>query len=131
MYARELVLERAEPVGLDVGGGQHQPIAAARDERVERLLVAGPDRARTTVRVGLLVAQVLVERGGHEELALLRRRGLEQDLVDLGQRLGDRLPLLGPLDERGDLEQLEEADARRRHVHVGVEAHLAESAGHA
>src|SRR5204863_6412760 len=30
--ARELVLERAQPVGLDVRGREHQPVAAARDE---------------------------------------------------------------------------------------------------
>ena len=124
--ARELVLQRAEAVGLDVRGGQHQPVAAARDERLERLLVVAADRAGAPVRVRLLVAQVLVEGRGHEQLALLGRRRLQQDLVDLRQRLGDGLALLGPLDQRRDLQQLEEADVGRRDVHVGVEPHLAE-----
>src|SRR5688500_9326593 len=59
--ARELVLQRAETVGLDVGRGQHHAVATARDESLERLLVIAGDRTCAPARVGLLVTQILVE----------------------------------------------------------------------
>ena len=46
--------------------------------------------------VALGVEQVLVERRGLEDLALLGGRGLQQPRVDLGQRVGDRLAPPGP-----------------------------------
>ena len=88
--ARELVLQRARPVGLDVGGAQQQPVAAARQERLQRRLVARRDRARAQPLVALGVEQVVVQRRGLEDLALLGRRGLQQPQVDLRQRLLDR-----------------------------------------
>src|SRR4051794_10107752 len=41
--ARELVLERAEAIGLDVRRGQEQAVAAARDERLERVVGSRAD----------------------------------------------------------------------------------------
>src|SRR3954466_1564918 len=79
--ARELVLERAGPVGLDVRGGQHEPVAAARDERLERLAVRRADRLPAPPLVALRVAQVLVERRQTEELGLLARSHLQQQVV--------------------------------------------------
>src|SRR3954451_8204717 len=73
--ARELVLERAEPVGLDVRGRQHHAIAAARDEAVECRLRATPEyRLGTTTLVARGVEQVLVERRLLKGLALFRCR---------------------------------------------------------
>src|SRR3712207_8236671 len=53
----------------------------------------------TTLFRSLGVAQVVVQGTRLEELALVRRRLLQQQVVDLGQGLGDRLSLLGPLDQ--------------------------------
>ena len=125
--ARELVLQRARPVGLDVGRAQHQPVAAAREERLERRLGALRDRPRAQLLVALGVEQVLVERRRLEDLALLRGRRLQQPRVDLRQRVGDRLPAVaGALHQRRQLEHLEVAHDRVRDVEVGVEAQLAE-----
>src|SRR3954449_13395025 len=41
---RELVAQGTDPVGLDVGGRQHQAVAPARQEGLERGLVSGGDR---------------------------------------------------------------------------------------
>src|SRR3954449_12245173 len=69
--ARELVLQRADPVRLDVRGRQHQPVAAAGDERLQSLAVGRrPDRVAAPALVALRVAQVLVERAQLEELRL-------------------------------------------------------------
>ena len=91
----------------------------------------GSSRAATARRAQLLVAlgveQVLVERRGLEDLALLGGRRLQQPRVDLRQRLGHRQPAgAGALEQRGELEQLQVAHDRVRDVEVGVEAQLAE-----
>src|SRR2546423_3235634 len=70
-HARELVLQRADPVRLDVGRRQHQAVAATRDERLERLALGRADRLSAAALVALRVAQVLVERREAEELRLL------------------------------------------------------------
>ena len=126
-HARELVLQRARPVGVDVRGRQHDAVAALRQERLERRLVASGDRLRAAPGVALGVEQVVVEHGRGEDLALLGRHRLEDPRVDVAQRLGHALPL-GPRDQRRELEQLEIADDRVRDVEVGVEAQLAEPA---
>ena len=79
-HARELVLQRAGPVGLDVGRAQHEPVAAPRQERLERRLGARGDRAGAQLLVALGVEQVVVERGGLEDLALLGGGRLQQAL---------------------------------------------------
>src|SRR5829696_226422 len=71
--ARELVLERADPVGVDIRRGQHQAAPPARDERVERRLRAVLRGGRPLGGIALRVAQPIVERGLGEDLALLRR----------------------------------------------------------
>ena len=93
----------------------------------EALGRAEPMRLGAAALVALGVAQVVVEGRRAEQLALLGRRRLEQQLVHLGQRLGHRLALLRALDQRGELEQLEVADDRVRDVEVGVEPHLAQA----
>jgi hypothetical protein len=97
--ARELVAQRAAAVGLDVRGGQRQADALARQERPERVLLAGDQRlsARAVVAVG--VQQRLIERGGLEDLALQRRGGGEQAGVDVRQRVREALPV-GTLQQR-------------------------------
>ena len=107
--ARELVLERADPVRVDVARGQHEAAAAAWDERIERGLGAVAVRRGAALRVTLGVAQPAVERRLLEDAALLGRRALDEDLVDLRERVVERLALPGALDQGGDLDQLEVA----------------------
>src|SRR5215210_3234251 len=64
--ARELVLERAQPVGLDVGGREHEALAAARQEALERGLGAAAEGLGAAALVALALAQVVVERRGLE-----------------------------------------------------------------
>ena len=118
-HACELVTQRAAAVGVDVGGGQREADALARQERAERVLLAWRDRPTAP-------AERVVERGGLEDLALQRRGGGEQPRVDVGERLGEALPV-GALQERGELEQLEVAHDTVGDVEVGVEPQLAES----
>src|SRR3954469_14530466 len=82
-YARELVLQRARPVGLDVGRAQHQPVAAAREERLQRRLRARRDRLLAQPLVALGIEQVVVQRARLEDLPLLRGGRSEQPRVDL------------------------------------------------
>ena len=85
------------------------------------------DRPLAQLLVALRVEQVVVERRGLEDLALLGGGGLQQARVDLGQRLGDRqAALAGALEQRGELDQLEVAHDGVGDVEVGVEAQLAE-----
>src|SRR6185295_1686 len=51
--ARELVLQRARAVGLDVRRAEQQPVAAGWEEGLERGLLAGGDGARAGARVVL------------------------------------------------------------------------------
>src|SRR5262249_30670548 len=95
---------------------------------LQRRLGALRDGPRAQLLVALRVEQVVVERRGLEDLALLGGRRLQQALVDLRQRLGHGQPAgAGALQQRGELEQLEVADDRVRDVEVGVEAQLAEA----
>ena len=108
---------------------QQQPVAAPRQERLQRRLVARRHGPRPQPLVALGVEQVVVQRAGLEDLPLLGRRRLQQARVDLRQRLLDR-QLAGPraLHQRRELEHLHVADDRVRDVQVGVEAQLAEPA---
>ena len=68
-----------------------------------------------------------------EDLALLGRHPLQQDLVDPRQRVAHGLAALGALDQGGHLHQLDVAGDGLVHVEVGVEPHLAQApanAGH-
>ena len=118
--ARELVLERARAVGVDVRGGEDDAAAAQGQKWLQRRLVARGDHVRAATRVPLGVQQVVVERRGGEDLLLLGRHGLEDADVDVAQRLGGALPLR-PGDERRHLEQLQVTDDRVRDVEVSVE----------
>ena len=127
--AGELVLQRARPVGLDVGRAQQQPAAAPGQERLQRRLVARGHGARAQPLVALGVQQVVVQRRRQEDLALLGRGGLQQAHVDLGQRLLHRqLARARALQQRGELDQLQVAHDGVGDVEVGVEAQLAEPA---
>ena len=126
--ARELVLERAQPVGLDVRGRQRQPVPPPRDERLERVVGPRADRLAAAGLVALGVEEVVVERGEHEHLALLGAGPLDEQLVDLGQGVGHGLALLRALDQRGQLQELEVPGHRLRHLLVRVEAHLPQPA---
>ena len=90
-HPRELVLQRAGPVGVDVRGRQHHAVAAPGQERLQRRLVAGGDRLRAAARVALGVEQVVVQRRGLEDLPLLGGDRLQDPRVDVAQRLGDAL----------------------------------------
>src|SRR5204863_8974116 len=83
--ARELVLQRAGPVRVDVRGAEEQPLAAPRQERLQRRLVARGDGGGTGARVALGIEQRIVQRRGLEDLALLGGRGLEDRRVDAGK----------------------------------------------
>ena len=63
-HARELVAQRARPVGLDVGRREREALAAPRQERLQRRLgrARPPRRARAVVALG--VEQDVVERRG-------------------------------------------------------------------
>ncbi len=99
--ARVLVAQRAAAVGVDVGGRQREADPAARQERPERVVLAGRDRPDASALVGPGVSPLpilaagagerVVERGGLEDLALQRRGGGEQARVDVGERLGEAL----------------------------------------
>ena len=126
-HPRELVLQRAGPVGVDVRRREHDAVAALGQERRERGLVAGGDRLGAPTLVALGVEQVVVERRGREDLALLRGDRLEQARVHVAQRLGQALAL-GPGDQRRDLQQLQIPDDGVGDVEVGVEPQLAQAA---
>ena len=110
-------------------GGQHQAAAAARDERVERRLRAVAVGGRAARRGSRSVSRSQASSADCSRIS--RCSGVahwSEDLVDLRQRRVERLALLGPLDQRGDLDQLEVARHRLVDVQVGVEPHLAEPA---
>ena len=115
--ARELVAQRTAAVRLDVRRRQRQPDALARQERIERVLVA-------TAHLRPL-GERLVERRRLEDLTLHWRRRGEQSRVDVRERL---LELLSDraLQERRELDQLEVANDAVRDVQFGIQAQLAE-----
>src|SRR5690242_20090431 len=59
--ARELVLERAGPVEVDIGRRKRQALAPARQEGLQRGLVALRDQLTAALRRTLLVKEVRVE----------------------------------------------------------------------
>ena len=123
----ELVLERAGPVEVDVGRGQRQALAAAREEGLERGLVALGDQLAAPLCRALLVEEIRVEPGVAQCAALLGEIACLEEVVD--RRQGVRYGLLGrSLDQPGQLDQLEEARDRSGDVDVGVEPRLAELA---
>ena len=126
--ARELVLQRARPVGLDVRGAEQQ---------ARRRGVGRNASSEGSSRAAIAAARARASRSASsssssselvcEDLALLRRsRACSERGVDPRQRVGDRLAL-GPLDERRELEQLEVAHDAVGDVEVGVEAQLAQA----
>ena len=125
-HARELVAQRARAVGLDVRRRQHEPRAAARQERDQRRLRARGARGGAGAVVALGVEQQLVERRGLQHLALHRRDRRRQALVDRRERLGDRLARRA-LEQRRELDELEVAHDGVRDVEVGVQAQLAQA----
>ena len=127
--ARELVLQRAGQVEVEVGGREaERAVAAARQEGLQRGLLAGGDQlAPAAVALALGVEQVGVERGGVELGLLLGRRDLAQQPVDRLDRLRRRL-VAGPLGQRRQLQQLQVAGDRPVDVDRGVEARLRELA---
>ena len=94
----------------------------ARGDRVGAGALAGLGRRRRLARG----EQRVVERGGLEDLALQRRGGGEQARVDVGERVGEALPV-GALQQGGDLQQLEVAHDPVGDVEVGVQPQLAET----
>ena len=127
--ARELVLQRAGPVGLDV----RRPRASAR-----RRGAGGTTRATARcappppARAGARRARRRAGTRRAPSVSKISRcsavDGLQQPRVDLGQRVGDRLRAAraGALEQRGELDQLEVAHDGVGDVEVGVEAQLAE-----
>ena len=102
-----------------------RPVAPARQEGLERRLVARGDQLGPALLLALGVEQVVVEGRGRQRRALLLRGALGQQLVDRAQRVGGRL-VAGALDQGAQLQQLEEAGHRAADVEVGVEPRLAE-----
>ena len=126
--ARELVLQRAGEVEVEVGGREAEAaVAAARQEGLQRGLVAGGDQPPAAVAVALGAEQVGVERRGVELGLLLGRRDLAQQPVDRFDRLRGRL-VAGALGERRELQQLQVAGDRPVDVDGGVEPRLRELA---
>ena len=106
------------------------PVAAAGDERVQRRLGGGGAGGRDLRRVAAGVAQPVVQRAGLQHLALGRAGALAEQRVDLRQRLLDLLARGRPVDQRGHLDQLQEARHGAVHVGGGVQAHLAQLPAH-
>ena len=125
-YARELVAQRAAQVALDVGGRQHEPVAAARQERRESRLLARGRRACARPRLAGAAQQQLIERRALEDLALKRRQGGAEPRVDVLERVRHRL-VVAPLQQRRQLDELREAHDAVGDVEVGVEAQLAQA----
>ena len=124
--ARELVLQRARPVGLDVRGAQQQPVAARGRNGSSDGSARGGLRGRAAA-VALGVEQRVVERRRSRRIS--RCSGvsrLQQARVDVRQRVGDRSARRGARAAR-ELDQLEVAHDGVRDVEVGVEAQLAEA----
>ena len=126
--ARELVLQRAGQVGLDVRGREHEPGPAAGQERLERRLRAGRQRRGPAALVA------------HRRRAGSRRGSSVSNTSRWsGDRPWPRRALMAgsvsstvwpgwPLDQRAELEQLEVADDGVGDVEVGVEPQLAQPA---
>src|SRR5262249_32613842 len=91
--AAELVLQRTGLVEVDVGRRERQPLAAARQERLQRGLLAGGGALAAALALALGLEQVGVEAGAGERLALLGRDRLAEQLVDCRHGLGRRLAL--------------------------------------
>ena len=109
-------------------GRQREPVAAARQERLQRRLGARAAAAARGAVVALGVEQHVVERrASRAPRAAAATAAGEEALVDARQRVGDRLPGR-PLDQRRELDELEVARDRVRDVEVGVQAQLAEPA---
>ena len=85
-HARELVLQRARPVGVDVGRGQHDSVTAHRQERLDRRVVARRHRLRPAPRIALGVEQIVVQRRRREDLALLGGHRLQDPRVHVAHR---------------------------------------------
>jgi hypothetical protein len=109
--ARELVLQRARPVGVDVGRRQHHPLPAQRQKRLKRWLVTRGECGGARADITLGVQQVLVQRRGLKDLPLLGGDRLQNPRVDVEQRLGDALAVR-PFHQRRQLEQLQVAHDR-------------------
>src|SRR6185436_18064902 len=125
---RELVLQRAGQVEVEVGGREaERAVAAARQEVLQRGFVSGRDQPLAAVPLALGVEQVGVERRGVELGLLLRGGDLPQEAVDRLDRLRSRL-LAGALRERRQLQQLEVAGDRPVEVDDGVQSRLTELA---
>ena len=126
-HARELVLQRAGAVGLDVRGAQHQPVAAVGQEASSDGSVRGATARARSFSSRSASSRYSSSALGLEDLALLGGGRLQQPRVDLRQRVLDRLsPPLRALEQRRELEQLHVAHDGVRDVEVGVEAQLAE-----
>ena len=124
-HPRELVLQRAGPVEVDVGGGQRQAVATAGDELLQRGLAPSGDQLAPRRQVALLADHVLVQRRRLERRALLRRGCPAKQLVERRQCLRGGLGARA-LDQRRELDQLQVARHRLGHVLGRVQAHLRE-----
>src|SRR4029453_10874319 len=90
--ARVLVAKWADPVDLDVGRRQHHTIAAHRNERLERLLYTLLDQLAPVQLLAPRGQQVLIEVGCEEALTLLSARALDEQAVQVADRLLEILP---------------------------------------
>ena len=126
--ARELVLQRARPVGLDVRGREHQPVAAQRQERLAARARRAP---RSPSRAGARRARCRAGSSSRRDVSKISRcsavTAWSSARVDLGQRLGRRLSRGARSISAASLTQLEVAHDRVGDVEVGVEAHLAQA----
>ena len=102
--ARELVAQRAAAVGVDVGGGQREADALARQERDRASAPRATARSRALParwrrrRVPLVArcaASVSSSVEVCEDLPLQRRGGGEQPRVDVGERVREALAVPG------------------------------------
>ena len=126
--ARELVLQRARPVGLDVGGAQQQPVAAraaGTAPATARCAPRRPARAaarRARRRAGTRPARDVSKISRCSEVEACSSRALTSGSASST----DSSPDARALQQRRELDQLEVADDGVRDVEVGVEAQLAE-----
>ena len=125
--ARELVLQRARPVGLDVRGAEQQAVAArgrnGSSDGSSRAAIGG--RARRGRRARRRAAGRRASSSGGSRAARASRRGRIAALMP-GSASATGWPC-GAVQQRRELEQLEVAHDAVGDVEVGVEAQLAEA----
>ena len=126
--ARELVLQRARPVRVDVRRAEQQPLAAARQERLERRLARCARSRAERPRASRSALRTSSSSGLDSSISRCSdARALREHRADLRERLGDALwPVAALRSTAASLTQLEVAHDAVGDLDVGVQAQLDE-----